>query len=516
MVTEKEGINHDTAGTDWMVPNNKRLFYSTAFPGKPDLFHIAIKMLSINNVFTKFLTLRIHHISLIHLSISPLSRTRITEPDMKRIFYEDPRKRASLPLSDFSFKSSTESVRNYLIGICLIINLIILAVFLGFYLRTDALFNQQLINTGRVFFEEIVITRKWLAQHQGIFVTMKPGDTVNPYLKKIPGLKTIIHDSDGESYMLKNPALATREISLIADREGTFKFHMTSLNPINPDNRADLFEKNALESFATGEHERYALEKGSAGRIFRYMAPVLTEESCLRCHAHQGYSVGDIRGGISVTIPAQSMMEKIQANKFYLTLSVLGVVVIITLFMTFIARFFIRDLGEAEQKLLDMATTDYLTGLLNRREGFRRIIAEFSRAGRAGKPLCAMMLDIDHFKHINDTHGHLTGDSVLKSLAATLKNALRGSDILCRYGGEEFLIVLPETGIEETTLLAERLRQQIEQSVLHTQDRKKLNVTISIGVVGHQAEESYEHLIARADQALYKAKESGRNRVCTG
>lgn len=421
-----------------------------------------------------------------------------------------------MPLLDFSFKSSTESVRNYLIGICLIINLIILALFLGFYLRTDALFNQQLINTGRVFFEEIVITRKWLARHQGIFVTMKPGDHVNPYLKTIPGLKTIIHDPGGDTYMLKNPALVTREISFIADREGTFKFHLTSLKPINPENRPDLFEKKSLEAFATGEHERYAFETGSAGKVFRYMAPLITEESCLKCHAHQGYSVGDIRGGISVTIQAQSMMEKMQVNKFYLTLSVLGVVVIITLFMYFIARFFIRDLSEAEQKLLNMATTDYLTGLLNRREGFRRIIAEFSRAGRAGKPLCAMMLDIDHFKHINDTHGHLTGDSVLKSLATTLKKTLRGSDILCRYGGEEFLIVLPETGIEETTLLAERLRQQIEQSILQTEDHKKLDVTISIGVVGHQAEETYEQLIARADQALYQAKESGRNRVCTG
>ena len=417
---------------------------------------------------------------------------------------------------DFSFKSSTESVRNYLIGICLIINLIILALFLGFYLRTDALFNQQLINTGRVFFEEIVITRKWLAQHQGIFVTMKPGDHVNPYLKTIPGLKTIIHEPGGDSYMLKNPALATREISIIAAREGAFKFHLTSLKPINPENKPDQFEKNALESFATGEYEKYAFEKGSVGKVFRYMAPLITEEACLRCHAHQGYSVGDIRGGISVTIPAQSMMEKMQANKFYLTLSVLGVVVIITLFMYLIARFFIRDLGEAEQKLLNMATTDYLTGLLNRREGFRRIIAEFSRAERAGKPLCAMMLDIDHFKRINDTHGHLTGDFVLKTLAATLKKALRMSDILCRYGGEEFLIVLPETGLEEITLLAERLRQQIEQSVLQTDDHKKLTVTISIGVAGHQPGETYEHLIARADQALYQAKESGRNRVCAG
>lgn len=417
---------------------------------------------------------------------------------------------------DLSFKSSTESVRNYLIGICLIINLIILALFLGFYLRTDVLFNQQLISTGRVLFEEIVITRKWLAQHQGVFVTMKPGDHVNPYLKAIPGLKTIIHDQDDDSYMLKNPALATREISMIADSEGVFKFHLTSLKPINPENRPDPFEKMALESFTTSEQEKYAFETGSSGKVFRYMAPLITEESCMKCHAHQGYTVGDIRGGISVTIPAQSMMEKMQANKFYLTISVLGVVVIITLFMTFIARFFIRDLGEAEQKLLNMATTDYLTGLLNRREGFRRIIAEFSRTERAGKPLCAMMLDIDHFKHINDTHGHLAGDFVLKTLAATLKKALRGSDILCRYGGEEFLIVLPETGFEETSILAERLRIQIEQSILHTDDHKKLNVTISIGVAGHQPGETYEQLIARADQTLYQAKESGRNRVCRG
>ncbi len=419
-----------------------------------------------------------------------------------------------MPPLDFSFKSSTQAVRRYLLGIGLIINLIVLSVFLGFYLRTDALFHQLLIRNSRAFFDEIVITRKWLARNQGVYVRMKPGDQVNPYLKAVPGLKAEIRDENGDRYMLKNPALATREISAIAAREGSFKFHITSLNPLNPENAPDLFERKALIAFETGVRDIHDFENGPEGKSFRFMAPLVTEESCLRCHAHQGYKVGDIRGGISVTIPAQAIMREIRANKTYLTFSVLGVILVIVFFIYFIARYFIRDLQKAEVKLLEMATTDSLTGLLNRREGFRRILAEFSRAERSGQPLCAMMLDLDHFKMVNDTYGHLTGDSVLIWMAGTLKNSLRGSDIICRYGGEEFLVVLPETRLENIKILAERLRRQVEQYEFHSEDLRKMKVTISVGLAEKLPEETYDQLIARVDKALYQAKGGGRNRVC--
>jgi len=412
------------------------------------------------------------------------------------------------------YRSSVKSVKKYLLGICLIIALIVLSVFWGFHLRTNALFERQMVNSSRAFFEEIVITRQWMADHGGVYVEMRPGDEVNPYLQTIPGLKTVIRDADGKKYMLKNPALATREISEIADRQGSFRFHITSLNPLNPANAPDEFERRALERFARGEPDVSGFETHPEGQAFRYMAPLVTESACLKCHAQQGYTAGDVRGGISVTVPASTILDEIRANKIYLALSVTGVILIIILIVSFISTFFIRDLKTAEQMLLSMAATDPLTGLLNRREGYRRIEAEHARAARSGKPLCAIMLDIDHFKMINDTHGHLTGDDVLKWLAAVLKKTLRTSDILCRYGGEEFLVVVPETTIETARHLAERLREIVEQNEIILNGSIRLRLTISLGVADLKTGESYEHLIFRADQALYAAKNAGRNRVC--
>lgn len=420
-----------------------------------------------------------------------------------------------MPPADFSFSSSSQAVRRYLVGIGLIINLIVLSVFLGFYLRTDALLNQVLLNSARSFFDEIVVTRQWLAEHQGIFVPMKPGDQVNPYLQKVPGLKTTIRDKDGQNYMLKNPALITREISQIADRQGAFRFKITSLAPLNPDNRADSFEQKALEALQQKSvSEQHGFENADNGTVFRYMSPLITEEACLRCHGHQGYTVGDVRGGISVSVPAGPIMKAMQINRMYIVLSVLGVILVIVLFIFFIARHFIQDLKKAETKLVELATTDSLTGLLNRREGFRRMTAECSRAYRSGSPLCVMMLDIDHFKSINDTWGHQSGDNVLVALAGILKNTLRISDIVCRYGGEEFLVVLPETSLDNLKILAERLRGRVESQDFETDGGKPLKVTISVGLAASHGEEDCDQLVGRADTALYRAKGNGRNRVC--
>jgi diguanylate cyclase (GGDEF)-like protein len=414
------------------------------------------------------------------------------------------------------FRSTSESARRYLIVICLIVALVILSVFWGFHLRSENLYRQQLIDNGRSFFEEIVITRLWLAQHQGVYVKKTPDVEINPYLLAIPGLKVVIEDRFGDFYILKNPALVTREISRIADERGLFRFRITSLKPLNPDNRPDDFEKQALHAFSLGTREQYRFEAGNNGKIFRYMAPLIAEASCLQCHAQQGYSAGDVRGGISVTIPAQDTMNRIQANKIYLGVAVLCVILIIFLIVYFIARYFMKDLHLAEQKLMDMAATDPLTGLLNRREGFLRIAVEFSRAERTGEDICAMMLDIDHFKNINDTYGHLTGDEVLGWLASCLQATARISDVLCRFGGEEFLLATPDTDLENAKILAERIRLAVEKNTIQTTDGKTLKVTVSCGLALRQSGETSDELINRADQALYAAKNSGRNKVCVG
>jgi diguanylate cyclase len=164
------------------------------------------------------------------------------------------------------------------------------------------------------------------------------------------------------------------------------------------------------------------------------------------------------------------------------------------------------------EKLLHLSRHDGLTGVFSRRYWEQRLLEEFSRCQRSGDNACVMMLDLDHFKKINDTYGHLAGDDVLKEVGKLL-NQLRTSDISGRYGGEEFAVLLPNSNLEESLQVAERLRQEIE----NTQFGDVVGCTISIGIAPLKKSyvDAYKWL-GKADKALYQAKESGRNRVCRG
>ena len=156
-------------------------------------------------------------------------------------------------------------------------------------------------------------------------------------------------------------------------------------------------------------------------------------------------------------------------------------------------------------KVLQYATLDALTNLNNRRQFEIRLKQEIATTKRQKTPLCAMMIDIDFFKKVNDTYGHASGDEVLRTAASVIKAQLRESDIPARYGGEEFAVLLPYTHIEEAVIVG-------EPPIFI--DKKNINVTISMGLAEFGQEENGEELFKRADSALYEAKESGRNRVC--
>ena len=174
--------------------------------------------------------------------------------------------------------------------------------------------------------------------------------------------------------------------------------------------------------------------------------------------------------------------------------------------------------ANAYSKILQYATIDALTNLNNRRQFELRLNQEIATAKRQNTPLCAMMIDIDFFKKVNDTYGHASGDAVLRGVASIIKQVLRESDIPSRYGGEEFAILLPYTKIEEAMIVGERLRSTVENTPITLDseniDSESINVTISMGIAEFNPAETGEELFARADKALYDAKESGRNRVC--
>ncbi len=178
---------------------------------------------------------------------------------------------------------------------------------------------------------------------------------------------------------------------------------------------------------------------------------------------------------------------------------------------------YVEILRERVDRGLELSVIDQLTGLYNRRYMNNQLQQFMHRAVMGGKPLSVVMLDIDHFKPINDTHGHQAGDEVLQELADRLRHNIRPMDIACRPGGEEFLVILPETPGELACAAAERVRRAIAaDSFSVLSDTLQVSVTVSAGVASLQGpNDTMAELIARADSALYQAKSGGRNRVET-
>lgn len=173
-------------------------------------------------------------------------------------------------------------------------------------------------------------------------------------------------------------------------------------------------------------------------------------------------------------------------------------------------------LEEANTALARMATTDYLTGLLNRRQADLLFKREIARCRRSGRSLAVVMMDLDHFKSVNDTCGHEVGDVCLKHVAGRLRDRLRASDIVARYGGEEFLLVLPETGREDAATLTDTVRRRIaEHEVTHGDLKIRLAASAGVAILEPGHDISAHELVSRADQAMYHAKDLGGNRTVT-
>ena len=201
-----------------------------------------------------------------------------------------------------------------------------------------------------------------------------------------------------------------------------------------------------------------------------------------------------------------------------------GMVVVVLLSSTFLTtrvqstREHLRrqkaELAQALEQIRQLATHDDLTGLLNRRAMLDRMQLEQRRSLRSGSPLLIAQLDIDHFKVVNDTHGHAAGDLVLQSFADTVRRNVRDTDVLARWGGEEFVLLLCDTPAADAVALMERLRQAVQaMQVPVAQGGQPITVTVSIGLARHAPADPLAGTLERADRALYAAKAGGRNRV---
>jgi len=170
-------------------------------------------------------------------------------------------------------------------------------------------------------------------------------------------------------------------------------------------------------------------------------------------------------------------------------------------------------LRESEKRYQELSITDNLTQLFNSRQFYNQITAEIERTNRYNHHLTLLMMDIDNFKQYNDTFGHLEGDNVLVRFADVVRSCLRRTDLAYRYGGEEFVIVLPDTEGEQGVITAERIRQEFKKEVFSPKPGKTIRVTVSTGIAQYQSGEELSSFIRRADMNMYRAKEKGKDQV---
>jgi len=401
------------------------------------------------------------------------------------------------------------SLRAFIISVSLAVSLCVSGAFLGIALRGRTLIRAEMLNRARTDFRTIVHFRAWNASYGGIYVEKRAGVESNPYLEN-PDIQT----TNGKSYTKKNPALMARELSETLKQFEGYSFHITSLNPINPGNKADPEEEAALRAFEGGAKERSWTETRGGRAFTRYMAPLVVDQSCLECHGKQGYKVGDIRGGISFSYDTQEIQAKLRSNLYLVIILALVTTGFLLGLVALFFRQLVRKLAVARHLLETLATTDPLTGLFNRRQFMERFEEECERTRRVGEGLSCVMFDIDHFKQVNDRFGHQAGDEVLKAIATQIRATLRVYDVVGRYGGEEFIALLPGADLATAHTVAERLRAAIESSViLRTLNGEPYPITISLGLAPWKPGDTVDTLIHRADGALYRAKEAGRNRI---
>jgi len=269
---------------------------------------------------------------------------------------------------------------------------------------------------------------------------------------------------------------------------------------------ADLLGKNLFDVFAYLPEQWLELKLKSVRLIRNYAFVSWTQKPYLFRFSHNSMMTGeniDFMHQDCTFIPVKNELTG-------------GVYVCITIHdMTdvVISQMKFAEIKDINRTLEQMTNHDNLTSLYNRAYVERQIELEFEKAKRYGNAFSIVFCDIDKFKVVNDTHGHLAGDEVLKNVGATLQHHLRAADVLGRYGGEEFIILLPETTLESASTLSQRLCRNIEEIVTNFQD-VEIKTSISIGVVSFRPDvQNYLQMIHEADVALYHSKTNGRNAV---
>ncbi len=376
---------------------------------------------------------------------------------------------------------------------------LVVVAFLVLFSRLESQQSDALHTRAQEIANSVLVVRNLFARHQEV----------------------INRDSQG-NYEFKNlnPARAANEFISDMNEFRGLKIKQTSARFRMPEDAPDDWERSALSRFEAnpGLTEIGEMVRGPIPS-YRYALPLYITQPCLQCHGEpkgeldiagypkEGYRLGELRGALSVTLPLESYYPQRIERTILLTCLLLGIFL-----LSVYAGY---RMVSAMQKV---ANTDRLTQVNNRNVLYTRLQQEISWAAQHRTPLSVLMFDLDHFKRVNDVYGHLAGDAVLKNLAARVGGLLREYDFLARFGGEEFVVVAPNTDQTGALALGERLRLAVAGTVFQ-HESQAIEITISVGVASTVPDRNRDiiaqedELLHRADGALYLAKNLGRNRV---
>lgn len=358
--------------------------------------------------------------------------------------------------------------------------------------RQSMLIEQQTKEQAHALFESIVLTRRWNADHGGVYVYKGPGDVSNPYLDDPD-----ITDTKGRVYTLKNPALMTREISAIADKDSRFAFHITSLKLKNPENAPDPWERGALLRFEDGVKEVTESVDIGGKRYFRLMRPLFVEEACLRCHTGQGYMVGDVRGGISVTVPDDEHFAMMKRNS--MLMAAVSIAIISTLFI--VLYFFVwrmvatlsrqklelQKLNEQKNRFLGMAAHDLrtpltvmsgyaeLVGLTESEGGREELVEGIQRSIGNMLALINNLLDITKIRS-----GRLDLDREKIDISELINDCSHTTGMLCEKKGIKLKLGIPADPVV-VSIDRQRMKQVLDNLLSNACKFSRPGTVVSLG-----------------------------------
>ena len=379
---------------------------------------------------------------------------------------------------------------------------------------------------------------KWSTGHDRIYIPQTKDNQPNPYIDHAE--KNIVTPT-GTKLTLITPGRLLQQVTQYLN-DKTVKYGVISLQAMNPSTKPTAWQASILRQFLQDPSSKSFTT--TQDNRFHYITPILAEKNCISCHHKLDLKVGDLMGAVTFSydltnintqkgnLQQQNILSHLLAFSLLMLVSLLALRYARRLIVnietekkqreqiisdkTAVLREEIKQHKIARAELQRLATHDPLTGIRNRRHFLDCLDAEIQRFQRYSNDFSLLMLDLDHFKKINDRYGHDCGDTVLIKFAKEIKQLLRKSDVFVRYGGEEFAIIATSTRIDSAKRFADKLTRQVAAMSIDYNEHA-VGITVSIGVAAPSLlpQPSPELLIATADKALYQAKNSGRNQaVC--